>query len=458
MTTETLYKKSDYVRVLGDDERLLIYHSLFNNPLETNNTILGMMEVFSTPTPLNKISELYEGDVEAIISSLVDLHFIVPIDQDEREVLSSLHEGFLREVQVGEKLSRLELAISNACNFGCQHCMHFLNNEVPSRIDPAMHMSAETAKQSIDTFVAQVRKNDNNSVRVHFGNGEPLMNWATLLFALEYCGSIEDINFSYAMNTNLSLLDEKKAEVLKRYNVKISTSLDGLKDANDAIRVDHKGRGTFDIIMSKIQLLKSIGHPINGFTVTVTDKNFQLIDESIIDLAKEIGVKDMAMDFDLVRSTGITTESCVEKIILLRRYAHQQGLNFYGTWETPYRNLMSSSWLNTPHAFCPAMEGKTLEFNVDGSLKTCGHTNTVVGRSDKFEDCFTPNSKYSQLIESRLPGNNDFCKGCEIEGSCAGQCQVTLESSRNDSQLVEKMCQLMIATTQRLVHEYLEGR
>ncbi|MBF2066676.1 MAG: hypothetical protein IGS39_19995 [Calothrix sp. C42_A2020_038] len=192
--------------------------------------------------------------------------------------------------------------------------------------------------------------------------------------------------------------------------------------------------------------------------VTVTDKNFQLIDESIVDLAKEIGVKDMAMDFDLVRSTGITTESCVEKIILLRRYAHQQGLNFYGTWETPYRNLMSSSWLNTPHAFCPAMEGKTLEFNVDGSLKTCGHTNTVVGTSDKFEDCFTPNSKYSQLIESRLPGNNDFCKGCEIEGSCAGQCQVTLESSRNDSQLVEKMCQLMIATTQRLVHEYLEGR
>lgn len=129
---------------------------------------------------------------------MVDLHFIVPIDQDEREVLSSLHEGFLKEVQVGEKLSRLELAISNACNFGCQHCMHFLNNEVPSRIDP--------------------------------------------------------------------------------------------------------------------------------------------------------------------------------------------------------------------------------------------------------------------VIESRLPGDNDFCKGCEIEGSCAGQCQVTLESSRNDSQLVRKMCELMIATTQSLVYEYLEGR
>jgi radical SAM protein with 4Fe4S-binding SPASM domain len=458
MTKETLYKKSDYVRVLGDEDRFLIYHSLFNNPLETNSAIAGMMEFFSTPTTTEKLSELYEGDVEKIVSNLINLHFIVPSDQDERVLLSGLHEGFLQEVQAGEKLSRLELAISNACNFGCSHCMHFLNNEVPSRIDPAMHMSAETAKQSIDTFVAQVRKSGNNSVRVHFGNGEPLMNWATLIFALEYCESIGDINFSYAMNTNLSLLDEKKAEFLKSYNVKISTSLDGLKDGNDSIRVDQKGRGTFDTIMSKIQLLKSINHPIDGFTATVTDKNFHLIDESIIDLAKEIGVKDMAMDFDLVRSTEITTEACVEKILLLRRYAHQRGLNFYGTWETPYRNLMSNSWLDAPHAFCPAMEGKTLEFNVDGSLKTCGHTNTVVGSSATFEDCFTPDSKYSQLIESRLPGNNDFCKGCEIEGSCAGQCQVTLESSRNDAQLVGRMCQLMIATTRSLIHEHLEGR
>ncbi len=73
--------------------------------------------------------------------------------------------------------------------------------------------------------------------------------------------------------------------------------------------------------MSKIQLLKSIGHPIDGFTVTVTEKNFHLIDESIVDLAKEIGVKDMAMDFDLVRSIRITTQSCVEKILLLPRYS-----------------------------------------------------------------------------------------------------------------------------------------
>ena len=69
MTKEILYKKSDYVRVLGNDDRFLIYHSLFNNPLETNSTIVGMMDMFSTPMTIGKLSELYEGEVEEVVSN-----------------------------------------------------------------------------------------------------------------------------------------------------------------------------------------------------------------------------------------------------------------------------------------------------------------------------------------------------------------------------------------------------
>ena len=245
---------------------------------------------------------------------------------------------------------------------------------------------------------------------------------------------------------------------MKKYRVKISTSLDGLRDANDLIRIDQRGEGTFDIIVKKINLLKSIDYPIDGFSITVTDANFSLINEKVIDFANSIGVKDISMDFDLVRSIDIPVEDCVNKIISLRRYAHQNGLNFYGTWETPYRILMSNSWLSNPHAFCPAMEGKTIEFNVDGTLKTCGHTNTVVGYFEDFDQCFLPGSQYIELIKSRLPGNNNLCKGCEIEGCCAGQCHVTLESSQQDNHLVNRTCQLMKMTTKALIIEYLQGK
>lgn len=452
------YKKSDCLQYITvDKENFLVYHSLFNNPIEIDTSILQLIEAFSKPQSIDQVHKKFQGDVKKVIEKLIDLHYIYPAERNERQVLESLQNEFLKKIQKGSQLERLELAISNACNFGCKHCMHFLNNEFSSRISSNMHMNVKTAKKSIDTFVQKVRDNGNTSIRVHFGNGEPLMNWKTLAFALEYCESIKDINFSYAINTNLSLLTREKAEILKKYNVKISTSLDGLKEANDSIRIDRYGYGTFNKIVNKIKLLSSINYPIDGFSITVTDRNFSMIDEKIIDFAKKMAVKDVSMDFDLVRSTHISTEDCVDLIIKLRRYAHKNNINFYGTWETPYRNLMLNSWLISPYAFCPALEGKTLEFNVDGSLKACGHTNTVVGFSDHIDKSFLSNSEYLQLINKRLPGNNQFCKGCELEGCCAGQCHVTLESSKNDSQLVNKTCQLMLQTTKSLIQEYLQS-
>lgn len=454
-----LYQKSNYLRhVIGENGRIFVYHTLFNNPIEVSDSIFELIDSFSEPKNIDHVCHDFQGDLQDIVDLLIHNYYIYPATRDEREFLEYLQQNFLEKITTGVELGRLELAISNACNFGCKHCMHFLNNNLDGRISPSMHMSIETARKSIDIFLDKVKKNNNNSVRVHFGNGEPLMNWKTLVFALEYCDSIKNINFSYAINTNLSLLTREKAEVLKMYNVKISTSLDGLKEANDSIRVDRQGHGTFEKIIKKIKLLKSIDYPIDGFSITVTDKNFHIIDESIIDFAKKLEVKDVSMDFDLVRSTHISTDDCVAMIIKLRRYAHQNNLNFYGTWETPCRNLMSNSWLNSPYSFCPAFEGKTLEFNVDGSLKACGHTNTVVGHSDQIDECFLPESQYLRLINNRLPGNNQLCKGCDIEGCCAGHCHVTLESSINDQKLVSNMCQLMRKTTKSLIHEYLQGR
>ncbi|MDB9486950.1 radical SAM protein [Dolichospermum circinale CS-537/01] len=346
----TNYHKSQYCHIVnGENDRFFIYHSLFNKPREVTSSIVEFLNFFEKPKTLEDANKVFGNDIYEVFKSLEKLYLLIPNNFNEISVIESLQKDFLKELEKGTQISRLELAISNACNFGCQHCMHFLNNEVPSRISPELNMSAEIAKASIDKFVEKVRASGNNFVRVHFGNGEPLINWKVLLFCLEYCESINDIKFSYAINTNLSLLTKDRAKILKKYNVKISTSLDGVGKVNDLIRVDCQGQGTFDKIISKINLLQSIDYPIDGFSVTVTDANYDFINEDVIDFAKSIGVKDVSMDFDLVRSIHTSVEDCVNKIITLRRYAHQKGLNFYGTWETPYRILMSNSWLSTPH-------------------------------------------------------------------------------------------------------------
>lgn len=179
------------------------------------------------------------------------------------------------------------------------------------------------------------------------------------------------------------------------------------------------------------------------------------IDESVIDLAHSLGVEEISMDYDLVSSTEIPISECINKITTLRKYAQSKGMNFYGNWETPFRILMSISWLNSPHAYCPAMEGSTLEFNVDGSIRTCGHTNTVVGKNCDLCTVLSTNSHYMNLINSRLPGNNEMCIGCSIEGACAGQCHVTIESTKRDDKLMGNMCALMKGATTELIKEYM---
>jgi len=43
---------------------------------------------------------------------------------------------------------------------------------------------------------------------------------------------------------------------------------------------------------------------------------------------------------------------------------------------------------------------------------------------------FEKGSRYYEFTKSRLPGNNQNCYGCELEGICAGQCHVTYEADQ----------------------------
>ena len=450
-----MYIKSSQLNVIKDDDgRAFVYHSLYNNPRVLDESLISLIDYFSEPKSIENVKQHYEGEVEEVINEFIRLGFIYNAEKEENKPLKLSQKQFILKIEKGDNLSRLELAISNACNLACPHCMHFINNDLPKQ-PRNLNMSIETAKRSIDAFVSKVREQGNNIVRVHFGNGEPLINWKTLSFVLDYCSSMEGINLSYAINTNLTLLTRKMAEKLKSHKVKISTSLDGTRIGNDIVRVDRKGNGTFDKIVEKFNLLREIGYPIDGFSITATDKNFEYIDEDVIDLAKSLGVEEVSMDYDLVSSIEIPMSKCIEKIMLLRSYAKKNGIHFYGNWETPFRILMSSSWLTSAHAYCPAMEGSTLEFNVDGSIRTCGHTNTVVGRNCDLGTVLHSDSQYVKLINSRLPGNNEMCVGCDIEGACAGQCHVTIESTKRDSKLMGNMCTLMKGATKELIKEYM---
>lgn len=453
-----MYQLSDKLITIQNGEDYFIYHSLYNNPRIVDKDIIDFLNIFINPISASEVFN-FDNETKEVFDEFCNLGFIEKLNDNSfnQKILQKQNE-FINTIQNKKTLNRLELAISDACNLGCSHCMHFKNNSIEKRTSPNLNMTIENAKSSIDKFVKLVKNVGNNTIRVHFGNGEPLINWNTLKFCLEYCHSIKDINFTYAVNTNLTLLTREMALTLKKYNCKISTSLDGMENGNDLVRQDLSGKGTFNKIIEKISLLQEIDFPLTGFGITILKNNFNHINNDIIDFAKEINIKEITVDFDLVDIMDIPTEEAIEKVLSLRAYALKNNIRLHGNWAQPYKNIFTNSWLNKPYSYCPAIEGDTIEFGVNGDLKTCGHTSTIIGHKDNINNIFSNNSNYLELIKQRLPGNNmDICKECEIEGACGGQCHVTWEASQQNKEIMLIKCEFTKKITKELIKEHLKG-
>lgn len=463
------YRLSSNLRIIFDPESdlAMVYHALYGNPRIVNNEGLRFLNFFKRPATIEEISEDCDENPEDIIKKFTEIFFLVEPDFDEKEFLRRQKARYLSKVKAKQTVDRIGLAISNFCNFGCTHCIHFQPSSNNGRIlsiyqkpIQQLNMSWETAKKCIDQYVALMRKNGYTLCKIHFGNAEPLLNWSVIEKILHYCDDMYDLIFDFAINTNLVLMTREIAEVLKRYQVRIATSLDGTSRANDAIRINKKGQGTFNLILEKFDLLTEINYPLDGFSITVTNKNFDLIDTDIIDLAIRRGMTSIAFDYDLISSIGISVIARVNKLMYLKKYANKRNIDFFGTWDSAFRNLTSESLLTGNHAFCAAVGGKSLEFNVDSSIKVCGHTTTQVGHIDNFDQMFQETGGLFKIVMERFPGTDDYCSGCAIEGPCGGQCHVTREIvvhsvGEERQKFFVDMCNFYRMITETLAVEYI---
>jgi uncharacterized protein len=202
----------------------------------------------------------------------------VPEGLDERALLADsmrVHEAAM--TGGGGRSITLELIMSEACNFRCTYCIHFNNLETSDRLDDTRKfMTFETAAQIVDSFLCILRQNGKATAEINFGGGEPLLAWPVIHRVLAYCMEhyAKEFNFRFSINTNASLITPEIAAVFKAYAVEIAVSLDGLKKANDLVRITNAGAGTFDRIIGGLDRLSDGGYPVDGIAVTVNERNF----------------------------------------------------------------------------------------------------------------------------------------------------------------------------------------
>jgi len=453
-----ILKKSAFLQSIEDGANLLIWHSLFGYPQVINREGWDLINSFIYPREIHKfLKEANFDNAEESIRELRKQFFLIPHDFDERKFLARKNAKHEASLKNGNQINYLSLIICEACNFSCTYCISNSMIEASSRRDSkSKYMSFDSAKKAIDIFFSLQDLNDNRETYINFGGGEPLLNWKVVKRIFRYCKQeyFERFNVIFTINTNASLMTKEIAEELKKYDVKIALSLDGLGNGNDAVRIDRTGKSAFKRIIGSMDILDSIDNGVNGFSATLADKNFHLTNSDLIDFCVRRGFNDIRIDLDVVHMLSIPVDSAVSKLLDLKRQAESSGVHLTGFWERPAENL-NSSILEKHIAFCGGVAGKSMCVSPSEEVFICGYSTHKY--ASLALDEIMESTGYKKIVKSRLVGEIARCKGCLIEGQCIGGCHIAEEyDSMNDNAALTYNCKLYKIMTVELLKDSLK--
>ena len=136
----------------------------------------------------------------------------------------------------------------------------------------------------IDDIIDWLENFRDDDVHFTFHGGEPLLaGYDFYKEALKKLSLIDNFE-GFSLQSNIWLLDENLIDLFVKYNVNVSTSIDGPKEINDYQR----GEGYFDKTMPQYELAKQKGLDIN-FVATVTEHSKKHSDK-LYDFFKDNGI------------------------------------------------------------------------------------------------------------------------------------------------------------------------
>ncbi len=168
----------------------------------------------------------------------------------------------------------LSLAVAQKCNLACTYC-YAAGGEFGG---PARNMEWEVAKASVDRLVAEAEP----GVRINLAylGGEPLINRDLVHRTTDYAvkqAQANGLSVGFSITTNGTLLRPEDAAFLEAHGFAVTISLDGVGKIHDKLRPNRGGRGSFDMILKRVEPLLAAQHRMQvGARVTVTPQNMNL--------------------------------------------------------------------------------------------------------------------------------------------------------------------------------------
>ena len=324
---------------------------------------------------------------------------------------------------------RIDIVLDNECNLSCIGCIR-TKNEKEGTID-------------YSNFVKLILENKSEKeYQIHFTGGEPFLDFPLLTQTIKELKKITDERLNYSIYTNLTIVSKDIIEFIKSNNIKIHTSLDGLKIENDKIR----GNGTFEIIKNNIKELKKCGIEINSITTTLKNENINNISTEFITELENLKIKTWRLNIDYL-GIEIEPNNLIDKVFTLYNSAIQHDISVEGTWLYPFHNLISDN----KTGFCPATKGETISILPNGKITMCPYSEIFLGT---FKENWY-NIEKEFYVKKENISKNIKCTTCIIKDYCQTQCLITRE--QDNTELFDWYCEIYKGLTIKLLNYHIKN-
>lgn len=347
---------------------------------------------------------------------------------------------------------------TNRCNLRCTYCYaragEFDGHDMP----------AELYRAALELVMKNARRSGQwVSVSFH-GGGEPTLAWESLTGVVEYARElakscqIRGLRFSLSTNGTAS---RDRAEYIAKTFSAVTLSLDGPPDVQDEQRPDARGAGSFDRVMSFIEVLRSHDRQF-GIRCTVTEKNVQRLVELVDFFADKTGCQQVHFEPVFLSGRCCNVPSAVplpeefaETFIRAMQRARERkvALRFSGA---RMEGVFSS--------FCGCSQDPfniTPEGDVTACYEVCNGqdplaANYFFGRFNRERQRF--DIDFSRLAELRslTVQNKRLCARCFAKWNCSGDCPVKATQPYADSQAESPRCRMIQAINRALLEKTLE--
>jgi len=438
--------KSQIIYIDFDLKKIILYHSLINNPI--------LVEFENLKNKNEFIKALKYSSIKSGYKKLDNLLLIT--DEKARANLSKMEKKYLSNSD--KRINYLSLLIAESCNLKCSYCITSENLKI-AEINKKKLMTFSIAKKSIDWYLSLNPLT--KKYYVNFSGGEPLLNKSVFVNSVKYIRlkKFSDRDIKITLNTNATLIDNELAQFIYDNEIEIATSLDGTPQMNDAVRITKNGQPTSNTILKGWEILRKNGNKISGFMVTINEKNIRKLDHKLIDFALEMSFKWVRVTFDIVHLTKFSVLKAIEKLWSVYEYGFKKDILIEGYWSTAANNILYKNRIPGSIGFyCGAVSGETISVHTDGRISTCGFsTNSFGNILNKSPFNF---NRHRNLIHEYFPGIRSECFGCCIEGSCAGGCLISREISSNvlNNNIINFNCKVIIEMTKRLLVHHFKNK